>query len=463
MIILIKKWIKKIGANKADVNKAQPQKSEPSAANQKKHPPTTDGKGQVKKSNKPVQRQKKPKQKTTPKWDAAQYQVPVVEGKTSFKQLEVHDSLLQAVQGLGFDYCTPVQAKTLPHTLQGLDMIGKAQTGTGKTAAFLITIIDQILSHPLEDKRYHGEPRALIIAPTRELVVQIADDAKQLCACCDLRVVTLVGGEPSDKQMKQLDAGYVDILVATPGRLIDFIQQKNVYIDRIETLVLDEADRMLDMGFIPQVKQIVRNTPPKEQRQTLLFSATFTQDIINLSQQWTLNPSHVEIEPDSVATDTVEQLFYMVSDNEKLPFLQKLVQQPEIKHCIIFANRRDQCQWLFKRLERAGIKVAVLTGEVAQNKRTKTLADFKAGKIKILIATDVVGRGIHIDGITHVINFNLPQEPENYVHRIGRTGRAGAKGTAISLIGEEDAYDVAELETLLACKLSLMLPPEELL
>ncbi|NRB42768.1 MAG: ATP-dependent RNA helicase RhlB, partial [Pseudomonadales bacterium] len=220
--------------------------------------------------------------------------------------------------------------------------------------------------------------------------------------------------------------------------------------------------RMLDMGFIPQVKQIVRNTPPKENRQTLLFSATFTQDVINLSEQWTMNAVEVEIEPDSVATDTVEQLFYMVSDSEKLDLLTRMIQQGDIKHCIIFANRRDQCQWLYKRLQRNRLPVEVLTGEVAQNKRTRTLADFKSGKVRFLIATDVVGRGIHIDGITHVINYNLPQEAENYVHRIGRTGRAGATGIAISLIGEEDAYDVAELEKLLGKKISMVLPPASL-
>jgi ATP-dependent RNA helicase RhlB len=207
----------------------------------------------------------------------------------------------------------------------------------------------------------------------------------------------------------------------------------------------------------------VRNTPQKDNRQKLLFSATFTQDIINLSNQWTMDPVKVEIEPEHVATDTVKQIAYMVSDNEKMRVLQNILKQKDVGQTIIFANRRDQTLRLFNRLEKAGIKVGILSGEIAQGKRTKTLDDFKTGKIKTLIATDVVGRGIHIDGITHVINFNLPQEPENYVHRIGRTGRAGASGTAISLIGEEDSYEVPALEKLLGRKMTMELPPSELL
>jgi ATP-dependent RNA helicase RhlB len=447
---LIKKWIEKLGKSKKDVAVKTPAKKVAT----KQRPPA--------KSKSSSAKSKKVKS-TVNAWDISTFNVPVIQGKTRFHDLNLHDNILQAIHGMGFDYCTPIQADSLPHTLKSLDLIGKAQTGTGKTAAFLITIIDQLLQHPIEAQRYHGEPRALIIAPTRELVQQIAEDAKSLTQFSPLHVVSVVGGESYDKQRKQLDDHYVDILVATPGRLIDFVDQKGIYLDQVEVLVLDEADRMLDMGFIPQVKQIVRHTPAKENRQTLLFSATFTQDIINLSNQWTLDPITVEIEPESVATDTVEQIAYMVSDSEKIKVLQNILKLPQVGQTIIFANRRDQTLRLFKRLERAGIKVGILSGEIAQGKRTKTLDDFKTGKIKTLIATDVVGRGIHIDGITHVINFNLPQEPENYVHRIGRTGRAGASGTAISLIGEEDAYEVPALEKLLGKKISMELPPAELL
>lgn len=445
---MIKKWINKL-VNKEAVT-TKPHHTEHKDRHQAK-PTAHAAKKAPKKSGKPVV--------VKSDWDIRQFDVEPAVGKTRFHDLDLHVDLMQSIHAMGFDYCTPIQADTLPHTLKGLDIIGKAQTGTGKTAAFLITVIDQLLNHPIAEQRYHNEPRALIIAPTRELVQQIADDAKKLTRHSGLHVVSVVGGESYDKQRKQLDDEYVDILVATPGRLIDFVDQKSIYLDQVEVLVLDEADRMLDMGFIPQVKQIVRNTPHKDHRQTLLFSATFTQDIINLSSQWTLDPVKVEIEPDHVATDTVKQVAYMVSDNEKLPLLLKLLKQPEFKQTIIFANRRDQTLRLFNRLEKAGIKVGILSGEITQAKRTKTLEEFKSGKIKILIATDVVGRGIHIDGVTHVINFNLPQEPENYVHRIGRTGRAGASGTAISLIGEEDAYEVPALEKLLGRKLAMELPP----
>lgn len=438
---MIKKWFsKKPSPRVADEKKSAPKAHQPS---QRKKP----------------QKKDKPKAEK-PKWDISQYQVQPEEGKTRFHDLDLHIELMQAIAELGYQHCSPIQAQSLPHTLKGLDAIGKAQTGTGKTAAFLLTIIDQILCHPIGEERYHREPRALVIAPTRELVAQIAADAKELCRYTDLHVVTLVGGENHEKQKKALEQGYVDILVATPGRLIDFIQRKEVFLDQIETLVLDEADRMLDMGFIPQVKQIVRATPLKENRQTLLFSATFNQDVINLCQQWTVDPLNVEIEPESVATDTVEQVAYMVADSEKVDLLIKLTKGNTLGQTIIFANRRDQTQRLYNRLKRADVKVGMLSGEVAQNKRTKTLDDFKKGKTQFLIATDVVGRGIHIDGISHVINYNLPQEPENYVHRIGRTGRAGESGMAISFVGEEDGYELPALEALLGKKLPMQYPPE---
>ena len=450
---MIKNWINKIARPE------QPEIEQPATASHQRKPGGT--KPAAKKAQPRAQKnnQKKPENQ----WDISQFKVPEVPGETRFHDFQLHDNIMQAIQAMGFSYCTPIQAQTLPHTLKGLDIIGKAQTGTGKTAAFLITIIDQLLQHPVEGERYLAEPRALVIAPTRELVQQIAEDARQLCRFADLHVVSVVGGEPFEKQHKKLEQRGVDILIATPGRLIDFVQRGNVYLDQVETLVLDEADRMLDMGFIPQVKRIVRSTPPKEDRQTLLFSATFTQDIINLSQQWTMTPASVDIEPENVATETVEQVAWMVSDRDKLKVLINLLKGDETGLTIVFANRRDQTQRLYDRLKKSGIDVGILSGEIAQSKRTRTLDMFKNGKIKVLIATDVVGRGIHIDDISHVINYNMPYEPENYIHRIGRTGRAGASGISISLIGEEDAYEVLALEELLGKKLDMVWPPEELL
>ena len=230
-------------------------------------------------------------------WSPSEFVVEAVDDKTRFHDLDLQDSLLRGVAELGFQYCSPIQAKILPHTLQGHDAIGKAQTGTGKTAAFLITIFNDLLCNPPEGERYLAEPRAVIIAPTRELVMQIAADAEDLGKFTGLQTVTMIGGADYQKQLAKVQSRVVDLVVATPGRLIDFMQRRDLFLDRVETLVLDEADRMLDMGFIPQVKRIVRATPRKEDRQTLLFSATFTQDILNLAQQWTFDPVTVEIEP----------------------------------------------------------------------------------------------------------------------------------------------------------------------
>jgi len=396
-------------------------------------------------------------------WTIDQFQVPAVEGKTRFHDLGLDDRLMHGIADLGFEYCSPIQAGVLPQTLQGHDAIGKAQTGTGKTAAFLVTIINDLLNHPVEEERYAGEPRALVIAPTRELVVQIGEDARLLTKHTGLTVATLIGGMDYQKQLNQLKGSLVDIVVASPGRLLDFQSRKDLYLDRIEFLVIDEADRMLDMGFIPQVRRIVRSTPRREDRQTLLFSATFTPEVISLTEQWTYEPFKLEIEPESVATDTVDQKVYIVSTDEKYKLLRNIIKQPEVTSAIVFANRRDQTRKLYERLQKAGIRCGILSGEVPQNKRTSTLKSFKDGRLQVLVATDVAGRGIHVDGISHVVNYTLPEDPEDYVHRIGRTGRAGAKGTSISFACEDDAFLLGPLEELLGAKINCEQPPEELL
>src|SRR5690606_7587117 len=385
------------------------------------------------------------------------------EGKIRFHDLDLNLDVMHAIADLGFQYCSPIQARSLPFTLRGHDVVGKAQTGTGKTAAFLITIIEDLLKHPISEERFAGEARALVIAPTRELVMQIADDAKALCKYTDLKVHTLAGGMDYDKQKRHLAESFCDILVATPGRLIDFTGSRDVYLDQVEILVLDEADRMLDMGFIPQVRRIVRQTPFKDHRQTLLFSATFTSEVLQLAEQWTIDPIRVEIEPKNVATDTVNQKIFLTTQREKFNLLHNIIASDEVDSVIVFANRRDQCRKLEEKLRRKGFSVGLLSGEVAQNKRVKTLNDFKSGAIKVLVATDVAGRGIHIDGISHVVNYTLPEEPEDYVHRIGRTGRAGKSGTSISFACEDDAMLLEPIEKLIGRKLPCEQPDEELL
>ncbi len=412
---------------------------------------------------KPKTSKPRPAKKPKVTWDINQYVVEPKEGKKRFHDLNLPIELMQGIAELGYQYCSPIQAQVLPYTLDGYDAIGKAQTGTGKTAAFLITVITDLLRKPIEDSRYVGEPRALVIAPTRELVQQIGEDAKNLCKYTGLRVVTLIGGVDYEKQQKQLDAGVVDIVVATPGRLMDFHERNKIYLDMVEIMVIDEADRMLDMGFIPQVKRIISHTPKKSFRQTLLFSATFTQDILNLSERWTHEPVRIEIEPDNVAADTVEQVVYIVSADEKFSILKKIIACDTVESVIIFANRRDETRRLYEKLQKAGFKVGILSGDVPQQKRSRTLELFKQGDLKVLVATDVAGRGIHIDGISHVVNYTLPEDPEDYVHRIGRTGRAGASGMSVSFACEDDAFLLPNIEELLGRKLNAVLPPESLL
>ncbi|TWH77313.1 ATP-dependent RNA helicase RhlB [Azomonas agilis] len=398
-----------------------------------------------------------------PAWKSEDFAVPAQEGKTRFHDFRLAPSLMHAIQDLGFSYCTPIQAQVLGHTLKGQDAIGRAQTGTGKTAAFLISLITQLLQTTPPKERYMGEPRALIIAPTRELVAQIAKDAEALSKYCPLNVMSLVGGMEFDKQLKQLESRFCDILVATPGRLLDFNQRGDVHLDMVEVMVLDEADRMLDMGFIPQVRQIIRQTPYKGERQTLLFSATFTEDVMHLARQWTVDPAIVEIEPETVASDCIEQQVYAVSEQDKYSLLYHLITQNNWERVMVFANRKDQVRRIEESLTRDGISAAQMSGDVPQLKRIRVLEGFRQGKIRVLVATDVAGRGIHVDGVSHVINYNLPETPDDYVHRIGRTGRAGSTGTSISFAGEDDAFALPPIEALLGHKIRCESPPPALL
>ncbi|MDZ7687029.1 MAG: DEAD/DEAH box helicase [Gammaproteobacteria bacterium] len=379
-----------------------------------------------------------------------------------FAELDLPDEINRAVMDLGFTSCTPVQKEVLPHLLDGKDIIAQAQTGTGKTAAFLISVITYHLENPENEPRAKGTPFALAIAPTRELAMQIAADAEDLSAHTDFGVCTLVGGIDYDKQRKQLQ-GSVDIVVATPGRLLDFARSKTVDLSRVEILILDEADRMLSMGFIPDVKSIIRLTPRKENRQTQLFSATFSEDIRRLADQWTVDPIRTTIDPEQVAVDSIEQRVDLTSGEDKYKVLYNLIRSDETGRVIVFANRRDETRKVADRLYRNGIECGLLTGDVPQKKRISTLDKFKSGETPVLVATDVAGRGIHVDDISHVVNYNLPEDPEDYVHRIGRTGRAGNKGISIALAGEDDAFMLPAIEALLGKPMTSQPPPENLM
>jgi ATP-dependent RNA helicase RhlB len=395
------------------------------------------------------------------RWDVSQFKVPPAQGKTRFHDFDLPNPLLHAISNLGFKYCTPIQAKILPISLTGRDASGRAQTGTGKTAVFLITVITRMLNNPIQNKRKPGTPRILVLAPTRELVLQISEEARHLSKYTDLQTISVFGGMDYKKQKKQLSADPVDIVIATPGRLLDFQRNGDITLKKIEVLIIDEADRMLDMGFIPDMRKIIDSTPAKDKRQTLLFSATLTGEITRLASQWTRNSVTVEIEPEHIAVETVDQVVYIVTTIDKFTLLLNIIHRQNLKRALIFCNRRDEVRKLAKMLTRHGIKCSTLSGDIPQKKRIRRLEAFKTGKIRVLVATDVAGRGIHIEGMDHVINFMLPHDPEDYVHRIGRTGRAGTTGTSVSFADEKDAFYLPAIEAFMEQKLSCIEPKEE--
>jgi len=385
------------------------------------------------------------------------------EGKIKFHDLDLPEEIMRGINDLGFEYCTPIQAMTLPKALAGTDITGKAQTGTGKTAAFLITILTHLKRTPVNYKRPPGTPRTLIIVPTRELAVQVDKDASLLAKYCQCKHVAVFGGMDYRKQRQKLTEKVIDIVVATPGRLLDYMRNGDIYLNKIEILVIDEADEMLNMGFIPDVRKIIRDTPPKTKRQTMLFGATLTPNVIRLASQWTHNPVTVEIDPDQVAVDSVNQVLYLIRARERFTVLYNMITQQNLQRIIVFCNRRDQTRRLADRLKAHGISCDILSGEIAQNRRMRTLEEFRSGKIRVVVATDVAGRGIHIEGISHVVNYNLPEDPEDYVHRIGRTGRAGATGISIGFATEAESFQIPAIEEYLSGALSCVYPDDELL
>ena len=385
------------------------------------------------------------------------------EGKTRFHDLDLPIDIMHGIYDLGFEYCTPIQAATLPGALAGLDITGKAQTGTGKTAAFLITILRHLQRSPVNEKRRPGTPRALIMVPTRELALQVNKDADLLGKYCGCRVVAVFGGMDYRKQRQILAEKVVDVVVATPGRLLDYQRQGDVHLGKVEILVIDEADEMLNMGFIPDMRRIVRSTPPRAKRQTMLFGATLTSQVTRLAWQWTHNPVTVDTAPEQVAVDSVEQVLYLVRARERFTVLYNMITQQDLNRVLVFCNRRDQTRRLADQLAAHGISCAVISGEVAQEKRIRTLENFRSGNIKVMVATDVAGRGIHIEGISHVVNYNLPEDPEDYVHRIGRTGRAGATGKSVGFATEHESFLIPAIETYLAGALNCVYPDKALL
>ena len=397
------------------------------------------------------------------KWAVADYDIPVVEGKTRFHDLDLPDEIMHAVDDLGFKYCTAVQAMSIPPSLAGRDVTGKAQTGTGKTAAFLIAIFTHFLRTPRKRATKMGAPRALILAPTRELVIQIEKDARDIGKYCGLKILGIYGGMDYDKQQRQLMDVSPDIMVATPGRLLDFRRGGLLDLRNVEVLVIDEADRMLDMGFIPDVRTIVYSTPRKEERQTLLFSATLTEDILRLASRWTNESVAIEIEPEKVTVDNIRQIVFTVPSDKKFALFYNLLQRDKPERVLMFCNRRDETERVLGYMARCGINADMLSGAVPQKKRVKVLEDFREGKIRVLVATDVAGRGLHVDDISHVINYDIPFDAEDYVHRIGRTGRAGKAGVAYTFACENEAFSMPEIEKYIGKALDYENPEPSLL
>jgi len=359
-----------------------------------------------------------------------------------FDELKLPQPVMQGISAAGFSDCTPIQERTLPITLTGKDVAGQAQTGTGKTAAFLVTLFTRLLKNT---EASGSHPRALILAPTRELVVQIEQDAQLLGKHCGFAIQAIYGGVDYMKQRDALREG-ADVIIGTPGRLIDYLKQKVYSLKEIEVLVIDEADRMFDMGFIADLRFILRRLPPFDLRQNLMFSATLNQRVMELAYEFMNSPEKVSVSPEKMTAENVEQVIYHASRKEKFPLLLGLLRRDGMARTMIFINTKREGEYLHDRLNANGFPCRLISGDVEQKKRLRILEDFKEGKLPILIATDVASRGLHIDGVSHVINYDLPQDCEDYVHRIGRTARAGAEGKAISLADEDGALYLEAIE-----------------
>ncbi|HED2300340.1 TPA: ATP-dependent RNA helicase RhlB [Klebsiella pneumoniae] len=363
-----------------------------------------------------------------------------------FSDFALHPAVIEALEKKGFHNCTPIQALALPLTLEGGDVAGQAQTGTGKTMAFLTSTFHYLLSHPAIADRQVNQPRALIMAPTRELAVQIHADAEPLAQATGLKLGLAYGGDGYDKQLKVLESG-VDILIGTTGRLIDYAKQNHINLGAIQVVVLDEADRMYDLGFIKDIRWLFRRMPPATQRLNMLFSATLSYRVRELAFEQMNNAEYVEVEPEQKTGHRIKEELFYPSNEEKMRLLQTLLEEEWPDRAIVFANTKHRCEDIWGHLAADGHRVGLLTGDVAQKKRLRILEEFTRGDLDILVATDVAARGLHIPAVTHVFNYDLPDDCEDYVHRIGRTGRAGASGHSISLACEEYALNLPAIET----------------
>ena len=366
-----------------------------------------------------------------------------------FDQLGLDDRILKGVKEAGFEFCTPIQAETLPIALSGKDIAGQAQTGTGKTIAFLLATFQRLLQHEGEPGK---QPRAFILAPTRELAIQIFDDAALLGKHTGLRLAVAYGGTGYEKQRTTIEDG-IDILIGTPGRLIDYFKKRVYNLRNIDVMVVDEADRMFDLGFIDDIRYLLRRMPDPDQRLNLLFSATLNFKVTELAYEHMDEPTKVKIEAEKVTADKVKQTVYYTANNEKIPVLINLIKSHDANRTIIFANTKRVVEKIWAHLEGNGIQSAILSGDVPQVKRQSLLKRFQQGELPILVATDVAARGLHISGVSHVFNFDLPVDPEDYVHRIGRTARAGASGDAISFACEDYSYSLPDIETYIKHKI----------
>ena len=368
-----------------------------------------------------------------------------------FDSMALHETVQAGIRDAGFEFCTPIQAKTLPIALQPSDVAGQAQTGTGKTAAFLLATFEKLLaSTPDPDQK--KQPRAFMLAPTRELAVQIANDAELLGKHTGFKIGVAFGGTDYEKQRRILEDG-VDILIGTPGRIIDYFKQGVFKLDQVEVAVLDEADRMFDLGFIKDIRYLLRRLPKPEKRLNMLFSATLSHRVMELAYEHMNEPELIRIEPDKVTADRVRQAIFFPSNKEKMPLLVGLIREMGAGRIMVFVNMKREAERVEAYLEANGIHAKAISGDVPQKKRLRMLLQFQEGELQVLIGTDVASRGLHVPDVQYVINYDLPQDSEDYVHRIGRTARAGAAGNAISFGCETYAMSLPDIEDYIGHKI----------